>query len=71
MLPAINPPNAATEYPFKCFISSVSSTTFLWIFVDNIPAIRNNCIKNKENDATKVKVIIGLKIITTIDTYLL
>jgi hypothetical protein len=28
----------------------------------------NRCIKNKENDATKVKYIIGLKIIVTIFT---
>lgn len=68
--PEINPPNAAVIYPFRCFISSVSSATFLWILVLNMPAIKNNCMKNNENDATSVNIIIGRKIIVTMDTYI-
>ena len=35
----------------------------------NMPAIKNNCIKNKENDITNVKVNIGRKIIKIMLTY--
>src|SRR3989344_3111394 len=57
--PAINPPNAAILYPFKLFSSPISSVTFLCIFVLNIPAMKNSCIKNKENDATSMNDNIG------------
>lgn len=59
--PDIKPPKTAIKYPFKLLDSLTFSVTFLCHLVVKTPATTNSDMKNNEKDATKLKIMIGLK----------